>query len=627
MAVLLSLSFINGNFLYSYGAPELTEDKTESYTEGEVLILCDKETADEELLAIAEENDAKNIEIISRTDIAVLASVEIPESVSVETAVLQYEHEDEVIAACPDYVLELFSGETTGELNDTEWGKQEYLQKTDAVRGWKVLQRAPHEKVKVAVLDTGVDLEHPDLKHVLNVEDSCEILDEKGTIGPLLGDGYVRGEYLESGGGHGTQVCGIIAAEANNHFGIAGVGSGGDNSVIDLMVIDIFSKTSTTSLKYLIAGMLYAQEKGAKVLNLSLGMKYGTVDDTLLRRVCDRLKDAGIIVVTAAGNYKLEDTGELSVVPSDYDSTISVIALDEHNNRNETSCYGLRKDICVPGKSIYSTQKQGGYDRINGTSAAAPQVTAAAAMVCAIKPDMDVIELKELLRISATDIGEPGFDAQTVNGLLNIRRLLEEAAGWEIFVQELPYTDMSKADWYYDAASYLYTYDIMTGLTKESFAAGENLKRAQFAVMLYRLEGEPILDKGEEERETADSSHGSKFADVPDGVFYTKAVQWAADAEIIQGYDTGLFGPFDDITREQIATILYRYMQYKCYTQTTGDVSVFPDKNSITPFAKEAMSWAVGNRIIQGNQGYLEPVNFANRAECAVMVQRFMKKY
>ena len=99
------------------------------------------------------------------------------------------------------------------------------------------------------------------------------MLDASGTMGPLLGDDYILGQNTDQGTGHGTHVCGIIAAEANNLQGIAGVGSCYDNSAVELVVVDVFSGVKTTSLSFLIRGMEYVTDLDVDVVNLSLGVK------------------------------------------------------------------------------------------------------------------------------------------------------------------------------------------------------------------------------------------------------------------------------------------------------------------------------------------------------------------
>ena len=188
---------------------------------------------------------------------------------------------------------------------------------------------------------------------------------------------------------------------------------------------------------------------------------------------------------------------------------------------------------------------------------------------------------------------------------------------------ELPFTDInSEADWYYGAVEYVYRRGIMTGMDETTFGPYVTASRAQFATMLYRLEGEPAVE------------YDDIFPDVPDEMFFTDAVIWAQQEGIITGYTdgptAGLFGTSDDITREQVATILYRYAEYKGYDLTDSDAwKDFPDSGRVSEFAQEGMAWAVNQGIITGKEdtGTLEPTQNINRAEIATMIMRFMEKF
>lgn len=181
---------------------------------------------------------------------------------------------------------------------------------------------------------------------------------------------------------------------------------------------------------------------------------------------------------------------------------------------------------------------------------------------------------------------------------------------------EYIFDDVNKGDWYFDSVIYNFKRGLMTGKTDTTFAPLENIARAQFAVILHRMEGkEPV-------------EFTPVFPDVAEGVWYTDAVLWANGKKIVTGYtNTGTFGPADNITREQMAVMMYRYAQYKGYdVSKMADFSPFEDASSVSGYAQEAMSWAVGTGIITGKyEGTrLDPQGNALRAECAIIIQRFM---
>ena len=203
-------------------------------------------------------------------------------------------------------------------------------------------------------------------------------------------------------------------------------------------------------------------------------------------------------------------------------------------------------------------------------------------------------------------------------GRTALAKIKVTVAGNAVSVSDI-FVDVNKGDWYENYVQYVYDNGIMTGLNSTHFGPNQPLARAQFAVILYRLNNTPEV----EYKET--------FPDVPDGQWFTDAILWAADTKVVTGYtDSGMFGPADNINREQIAVMMYRYANYKGYdTSKKEDFSGYKDASSVSEFAKEAMQWAVANKIISGkdNGAALDPQGKANRAECATIIQRFLEKY
>jgi len=186
-------------------------------------------------------------------------------------------------------------------------------------------------------------------------------------------------------------------------------------------------------------------------------------------------------------------------------------------------------------------------------------------------------------------------------------------------VEKLPYVDVAEDDWFYDGVYYNFVEGTMTGKDKEHFAPYENLARAQFAIIVHRLQGTPKV------------AYEPTFPDVADEVWYTDAILWAAKNKIVTGYTSnGYFGPADNILREQMAVMMYRYANSLDYdTSKKADFSKFEDAALVNEYAKDAMKWAVGNGIIKGkdNETRVDPLGNASRAECAIIIQRFMETY
>ncbi len=175
------------------------------------------------------------------------------------------------------------------------------------------------------------------------------------------------------------------------------------------------------------------------------------------------------------------------------------------------------------------------------------------------------------------------------------------------------FPDVAKGDWYYDAVKYCATRGFITGYKNGKFGPADALQRQDFVVILARIAG-------------ADTSSFTtcKLTDVDMNAYYGKAVAWAVDKGIIGGYQNGKFGVGDPITREQVATILYRYKGSPAADRSVLDK--FADKGNISAFALDAMAWANANGIINGkNATTIAPTLTASRAEIATIVMRMDK--
>lgn len=177
---------------------------------------------------------------------------------------------------------------------------------------------------------------------------------------------------------------------------------------------------------------------------------------------------------------------------------------------------------------------------------------------------------------------------------------------------KLPFNDVSTYDWFYDAVMYAYSNGIMNGLDTNVFGPNETTTRAMLVTMIYRAVGEPAV------------SGSNTFRDVAANTWYTDAIIWASTNCIVTGVDDGLFNPNGAITREQLATILYRYAKYVGDdVSASASLAGFTDAGSISDYAKDAMSWAVAAGLFEGrDNGKLEPTGTATRAEIATVFMR-----
>ena len=178
---------------------------------------------------------------------------------------------------------------------------------------------------------------------------------------------------------------------------------------------------------------------------------------------------------------------------------------------------------------------------------------------------------------------------------------------------KLPFTDVAESGWFYESVKYAYENGLMFGTAADRFSPYTTASRGMIVTILWRLEGEPT------------ATGANPFADVSADAYYAKAVAWAAENGIVSGYGNGLFGSNDPITREQMASILYRYADKRGY-DVTGEagLSGFTDTNSISPWASRAIRWANSNGLITGKgDGILDPRGYAERCQVASILHRF----
>jgi hypothetical protein len=214
--------------------------------------------------------------------------------------------------------------------------------------------------------------------------------------------------------GHGTHVSGIIAAVANN--GIGGSGVAPNAKILPIQVLD---QAGQGDARDVAAGVRFAADNGARVINLSLG---GATESSSLTQAITYANDKGVLVVAAAGNGGAADKPKW---PASLDLTLAVTAVDQANNATSFDQRGDYIDLSAPGANIVSTAK-GDYVTLSGTSMAAGFVAGAAALLFAAEPRVTNAQVRDILLRTATDIGEPGRDVTFGAGLINMVAALAE---------------------------------------------------------------------------------------------------------------------------------------------------------------------------------------------------------
>lgn len=177
------------------------------------------------------------------------------------------------------------------------------------------------------------------------------------------------------------------------------------------------------------------------------------------------------------------------------------------------------------------------------------------------------------------------------------------------------FSDVKTSAWYHEDVQYVSENGLMKGTGENLFSPDATTTRGMIVTILYRLEGEPS------------PTGACPFQDVASGKYYEKAITWAAENGIVSGFSADTFGPDQNITREQMAAILYRYATYKKYdVSTAGDLSKFPDADKVSSYAVDAMKWANAAGLINGSDdGKLYPAGNATRAQVAAILTRFCK--
>jgi serine protease len=295
----------------------------------------------------------------------------------------------------------------------------------------EALQLAGDNAVTVAVIDTGMDVKHPELKD--RVLPPYSVQNPAGQ--PIVQD-------------HGTHVAGIIAGEQNN-----GIGGYGVNPKAKILPIDVFSGGMFTSDYTIAEAILYAVSQNVKVINMSLS---GPMESPILAEAVKKAVDAGITIVAAAGN----SWGESIEYPAAYEGVIGVSATNWDNEVAKFSSFGANIDLAAPGEAIYSSfyspYKGSTFAEASGTSMAAPAVAGVVSLLLSKYPDLKPFEIEAILKMTANDLGDKGFDIKYGAGMVDpvkalkfdLKNLpksgqLEEAAA----KAKAPELSGDKADW------------------------------------------------------------------------------------------------------------------------------------------------------------------------------------
>ncbi|WP_110112572.1 S8 family peptidase [Bacillus sp. CGMCC 1.16541] len=312
--------------------------------------------------------------------------VKLQKGKKLEDALRAYRQLGGVVSATPSVKVEKFGGQADPKMKE--------MYHLSLLEIDKALTLAGNHKVKVAVIDTGIDVNHPELKNKVLAPYS-------------VNDPANPGRPEE----HGTHVAGIIAGEANN-----GIGGKGVNPNATILPIDVFGGMMGATDYSVADGILYAVEQGANVINMSIGSYY---ESPIIKDAVKKAVDKGIVVVAAAGNG-----AEMNYeYPASFDGVISVGATNDKNEKAYFSTYGPSIDVVAPGENVYSSLytpfKGSTFANMSGTSMSSPIVAGVASLIKSKYPDLNSYQVNYILQQTAKDLGNKGFDLDYGHGLVD----------------------------------------------------------------------------------------------------------------------------------------------------------------------------------------------------------------
>lgn len=404
--------------------------KGRDYAKDQLIVTFDSGTSNSRIENVVNSQDADCETIKKVGDGEKAAQVTISDNDSLKKAIVKFQSDSRVESVQPNYKYTVASADpyldTTSGIN-----YQYQLKDTDAEAAWTELESGSHSRTLVAVIDTGVDASHEDLQTNMKT-------DKSGTyIRTLDGSRVVATDDSDEEDGHGTHVTGIIGATYNNGKGGSGIASGHNNDLVQVMTVGTSADGVSMYTFDLVNAIDYSVEKGAKVINMSLG---GAGRDRALEGAVKKAYAAGVVVVAASGNDGVDTYSD----PSDMKEVISVNASNQNDETVYWSDYGMPKDITAPGDSITSSLPGDSYGAMSGTSMASPVVAGIAALVLDANPALTPAQVYNI--ICATTKQNGTFDSKTsAYGIIDAAAAVKaaKAASESVDVQSLSIKEKS----------------------------------------------------------------------------------------------------------------------------------------------------------------------------------------
>ena len=644
-----------------------------SYVEGELIVVYDDAGADDaadegEMATLAAEQDdvaeelaGEGIEVADvladATDdagTAVLATIEGDESV--EQAIAAAESVEGVAYAQPNYVYSLledgdadvdedalstqatfddpFACESDVSVQQNQYYLYGDLSESTGSIGANVVDAWDYatcdNDVTIAVLDTGVRLNHVDLADNILTDYCYDFYNDEA----LVATSSFSGDYY----GHGTHVAGIAAGVANNGTGIAGASYNANiiaYKITDDSTSDPLSSTSTliAALETLVELVESEPELNICVANISMGAYADGPDssDEAMHTAIQDVTDAGVLVVCAGGNGSGNTPYTQNVYPADYDECISVTALDTDGTNAVWSDFNEEKDISAPGISIVSTYNgsTASYASMTGTSMASPLVAGIAALLFAVNPNATADDVIEAIEATADDVDDSRDmykrNSRGYRGVVSGSAGAINAAAAAAYIAE-PYIDVpDDFDELYCTQSVQLT-AVMPGLDDEelewtwsvecdtgSATIDESGLLTGTAVGTVTVTASAYSESAgslSAEREFTVYDLALSYTDVVEGTWYYEAISYVVNNGLMTGYTgTTLFGVGKTMNRAQLATVMWRIAcseeaaayaasDYSTYVSTTDESTCSGIEDG--QYWTAAADWCVANSVIEG---------------------------
>ena len=551
--LLKKISYLVISAILLSGLPVHGAHAAENQSESERMIISFKEEIDYGLL------EEMGAEIHEEFDAISAVSVTLPEEGIIQSA----SNESSI-----EYIEE--NSEVRAAAQTTTWGYRTIKSNTASSLGYT------GKGVKIAIIDTGINAKHPDLKVA-------------GGISKVK-----NSRHDTDGNGHGTHVAGVIGAQ-NNSIGTVGVAPDAQ-----LYSVKVLSADGIGTLEGVVSGIQWAIDQKVDIINMSLT----TVNNNqTLLDITKKAYDAGILIVAASGNEREKALYKDVLFPARFPSVIAVGSVSKLNKLSYFSNYGASQELVAPGENILSsfadskTTTQEDYAISEGTSVASPFVAGTFAQYMEAYPHLSNKQLRETVKRSAIDLGAKGRDNTYGHGL--VQSLQTKAA---------LFPDLKNGVWYSVSIKHVFDRGIITGFPDGTYRPAATITRAEAVTMLGRA---LKLDK-------ANKSH--RFSDVPKDSFAAGYINSAYELGYIKGVGGSKFRPNDPIKRGDMALMMQAAFKLAGTQQTS-----FSDVPK-SMYYYDAIQAAYANNVVTGyKDNTFRPTKPITRAENAEFMSNVLK--